>query len=305
MSEPGSAAATASATGGAGAMLRSARQAQGLHIAALAASMKVPQAKLEALEAERFGDLPDPTFTRALAQSMCRALKIEAAPVLARLPSAGPLALDKVEGGLNMPFRDRPGRGDPIDRLWLRHPVTWLVAVLLLGALAVSFVPTEWLRNLSRTSPSVPAQSDRAGLPGANSGEVSAGPPNSAASATPVDRIELAAPVVPEVPASATTTSIPVAVPAVVAAVPAATPASGASALQLRAVEASWIQVAEPGGRVLFSRVVAAGETVGLDAAPPLKIRVGNARGTEIRLRGQSVDLAASTRDNIANVELR
>ena len=37
----------------AGAMLRQARQAQGMHIAMLAAATKVPQRKLEALEADR------------------------------------------------------------------------------------------------------------------------------------------------------------------------------------------------------------------------------------------------------------
>ena len=48
-------------------MLRAARERQGLHIAALAATIKIPQRKLEALEADRFDELPDATFTRALA----------------------------------------------------------------------------------------------------------------------------------------------------------------------------------------------------------------------------------------------
>ena len=46
----------------AGALLRAARQQQGLHIAALAASIKVAPAKLEALEAGRVHALPDATF---------------------------------------------------------------------------------------------------------------------------------------------------------------------------------------------------------------------------------------------------
>ena len=45
----------------AGAMLRAARERQGLHIAALAASIKVPPAKLEALEAGRYEALTDST----------------------------------------------------------------------------------------------------------------------------------------------------------------------------------------------------------------------------------------------------
>jgi cytoskeleton protein RodZ len=70
----------------AGTLLRHAREAQGLHIAALAAALKVPQRKLEALERDEYGALPDPSFTRALALSVCRSLKIDSAPVLALLP---------------------------------------------------------------------------------------------------------------------------------------------------------------------------------------------------------------------------
>ena len=55
----------------AGALLRAARQQQGLHIAALAASIKVTPAKLEALESGRIQELPDATFTRALALTVC------------------------------------------------------------------------------------------------------------------------------------------------------------------------------------------------------------------------------------------
>ncbi|HPH15047.1 MAG TPA: helix-turn-helix transcriptional regulator, partial [Burkholderiaceae bacterium] len=68
----------------AGALLRQAREAAGLHIAALAVSLKVPVKKLEALESDRLDLLPDAVFARALASSMCRALKIDAAPILER-----------------------------------------------------------------------------------------------------------------------------------------------------------------------------------------------------------------------------
>ena len=66
----------------AGRLLREAREKQGLHIAALAAAIKVAPKKLELLESDRFDALPDATFTRALAQTVCRALKIDPAPVL-------------------------------------------------------------------------------------------------------------------------------------------------------------------------------------------------------------------------------
>ncbi|MBX9792674.1 MAG: helix-turn-helix domain-containing protein, partial [Burkholderiaceae bacterium] len=80
----------------AGAMLREARQAKGLHIAALAASIKVSQRKLELLEADKISELPDATFARALAQTVCRSLKIDPVPVLAALPQAPSYRLEGV-----------------------------------------------------------------------------------------------------------------------------------------------------------------------------------------------------------------
>ena len=77
----------------AGALLRAARERQGMHVAALAAAIKIPQRKLEALESDRLDELPDATFARALALTVCRALKIDPAPVLAVLPLAGAQAL--------------------------------------------------------------------------------------------------------------------------------------------------------------------------------------------------------------------
>ena len=138
--------AVADATG-AGALLRAARQQQGIHIAALAASMKVPPARLEALEAGRYHELVDTTFTRALAQAMCRALRIDPAPVLAQLPGSSPDALGRVDGGLNTPFREHGTRGLPSDWAPWRRPVLWLVGLLLLAAAGFVLVPAGALRD--------------------------------------------------------------------------------------------------------------------------------------------------------------
>jgi cytoskeleton protein RodZ len=111
--------------GGPGARLGAARRQQGLHIAALAAQLKVPVARLEALEAERWSELPDATHARALATSVCRVLNLDAAAVLAGMPRATGAALERVSAGLNQPVRD--GAGWRAPRAWL-----WAGAVLLL-----------------------------------------------------------------------------------------------------------------------------------------------------------------------------
>ncbi len=136
-----------SAAATAGAALRRAREARGLHIAALAATLKVPQSKLEALEADRYQDLPDATFARALARSMCRVLKVEAEPVLKMLPSTGAEAsLDRVSPGLNQPFRERAMSQEPmLSTELLKRPVVLGAGALLVAAIAVYAVPSTWI----------------------------------------------------------------------------------------------------------------------------------------------------------------
>jgi len=68
-------------------LLRRAREAAGMHVAAVAVSLKVPVRKLEALENDRLPkELGDPVFIRGLASSVCRSLKVDPQPVLERLP---------------------------------------------------------------------------------------------------------------------------------------------------------------------------------------------------------------------------
>ncbi|MCW0038059.1 helix-turn-helix domain-containing protein, partial [Acinetobacter baumannii] len=68
------------------ALLRQAREAAGLSLAGLAAALKVPAPKLEALEADDYAAFQDHVFMRALAQSVCRTLRVDSASVLALLP---------------------------------------------------------------------------------------------------------------------------------------------------------------------------------------------------------------------------
>ena len=270
----------------AGAMLRSARQAQGLHLAALATQLKIAPRKLEALENDRFDELQGATFVRALAQAACRALHIDPAPVLARLPSMEMSALEQVSGGLNAPFREHGMGLAPLEWLKNSQRPLMLVAALLIGALVLWFAPPGF------------------GLGSLSSGETEAaavaeGPQDQAAAASsvpaavgPVSLTPATEPAVPSTPAAA------------VAAAPAA-PAASSLGLQVLAREASWLEVTDSGGRSLIARTLAAGEAVGLDGDFPLRVKIGNAAATELHLRGQKVDLSASTRDNIARLELK
>ena len=275
----------------AGALLKQARQAQGLHIAALSASIKVAQRKLESLEGDRFDELPDATFTRALAQTVCRSLKIDAAPVLALLPRASANRLEQLGEGINMPFRERPGRSDSSDWSALASPAVWGPILVLLGALVVYLLPADLLSRIQSSLASV------ASVPVAASAVLVARPAPLPASAGAA-----------QVPAAAASSVVETVFSAPPLDAPAASGVSAlpsASSLQLRANAESWIEVQDGASQMLLSRMVLAGETVLLDGAMPLRVKIGNATSTEVVFRGQPLNLAPFTRDNVARLELK
>ena len=268
----------------AGTLLRAARQAQGLHIAALAAAIKVTQRKLESLEADRYHELPDMTFTRALAKTVCRSLKVDPMPVLALLPQLGDQGLDRVHQGINATFRERPGRLEPTDFSVLTRPAMWVPLLLVLAALGIYLLPQSWIADLRPSAQAASAAGPALAAP-ASAAVASAVPAADAASAA----VEVAPAFPPETvpPASA------------------AASADLTGTLQLRVSGESWVEVLDSSGAALLQRMLQPGEVVGLDGTPPFKVKIGNAKVTQLSFRGQPVELAASTRDNVARLELK
>ena len=303
-------------------MLRAAREKQGLHIAALAAAIKVSPRKLDALEHDRWHELPDATFTRALAQTVCRTLKIDARPVLDKLPPAASSTLESSDAGLNEPFRERPGREEPGFAATAVRPMVWGAAALMVAAVAVYLLPEDlWSRFAASAPVLAPVAAPLANpdpvaspIPAATVASAAAGGVVSSGSAAPAALAEAvtvnapAAAPAPAVPASPTLTPVAVAPstqsPAAVA--PAvASAAAGPGVVQLRTSKASWIEARDALGATLLSRTVLPGESVALDGRLPIRMTIGNASATQLAFRGNAIDLTPSTRDNIARVELQ
>lgn len=258
----------------AGAMLKSARERSGLHIAALSASLKVPVAKLVALESDQFDLLPGAVFTRGLASSICRSLKIDAEPILRLLPGH-PATLSVAELGSRIGDLRRPrlgGRPAPS----VSKPTALTAAALLLCALALWWLPPadriaevadQWLSALSNvTSSRAAPEPAMLGVPSA----------------------------VVQAPLS----------PAAVASSPGAPGAPGAVAdlLVFTTRESSWIGVTDAAGVVKLSRTMGRGETASAGGAMPLSVTVGRVDSTELLLRGQRVDLTPLSRNNVARL---
>lgn len=309
----------------AGALLRAARQAQGLHIAALATMLKVAPRKLEALESDRYDELQGATFVRALALAACRALKMNPTPVLARLPAQDSGLLSQLDGGLNAPFRERGVRRE-MPELPGASRAVWALGVLLLaGALGFWLLPRGWHWPAVATPASAASVATGASADGGPAWP--AAPDASAVGAAlavePVaSSTSVSVPASWPAPALGSAASLPVATPvaalaasaprgAAVAPMPLARPAAGASAglgtapVQLHARSPSWVEVVDARSRVLIGRTLSAGETVGLDGVLPLRVKIGNVKATELSFRGRPVDLEAAAHDNVARLELK
>lgn len=300
----------------AGGLLKAAREKQGIHIAALAASIKVTPRKLEALEHDRYDELPDMTFVRALAKTVCRVLKIEAEPVLSLLPHQADsgTALAQVSTGLNQPFRERPSRSDPPDWAVLQKPVLWGAGAVLLAALVVYLLPERALDRFTRADGSAGGETGETTEIVTSAANGASGVVNEVieAASAAIDTVH-SVPSVIETPASvppaagtgfAAGASPSATAAASAPAAPAAAAPAASGALVLRATGESWVEVRDRSGRVLLSRTLQSGETVGVDGDIPLKATIGNAAGTQVTFRGQPVD-TSTTRDNVARLELK
>jgi cytoskeleton protein RodZ len=280
----------------AGSMLRSAREAAGLHVAALAVAMKVPVKKLEALEADRLDLLPDAVFVRALASSVCRNLKIEAAPVLARLPQHDVPRLGDAQRSINTPFH-RSGEG----RVWtlpssVKQPALVLTMVLILAALALWTLP-EWYGHSKEQAELLVDEAKQTVV------AVPVEPFVVPAPDRPVDRsVEVAAPalaasdaVIVEPLATVASTVVPDSITKVV----------GDSVLILTARGSSWVEVTDAKGQILVRRNLSIGESVAPTGQLPLSVVVGRADVTDVVVRGKPLNLIGTARDNVARFEVK
>ena len=320
-SVPASDTTAAAVTSSAGALLRQARESAGIDLPSLAQALKVSVKKLEALETDRYELLPDAVFVRALASSVCRALKIDAAPALALLPQSKVPRLDYDEAGLNTPFHT-PGdvaKTPFLDRL--SRPMVLAALAVLLGALVLIFFPSSEQRAeigaIVASTPAAPTQAP------------AVAPPAPLAPQPPADVLPAPAPIPAPAPVAATPKPAPVAAPVAApretpaVAKPASAPVEAAVAVAdaeapaprkklastgvvvFKTREASWIEVTDGKGTIQLSRMVEPGEPVGASGPLPLNVTIGRADVTEVMVRGKPFPLDELSRGGVARFEVK
>lgn len=285
----------------AGDLLREAREAHGLHIEMVAAALKVPPQKLLALEADDIASLPDPVFARALASSVCRALRIDPAPVLAKLPTTQKVSLAAADRTLKTNISSGTprwaGNGRSSGGLPSRALLT-VVVLLLIGAGALFWLPQSVFDQLGASVSRLTAHGS-ADTPATN--DASAGTPSGSgvvAETVPAQAVAPSGPVgaAVETPVAANPANATTPVATAPAAVTPAASAASSQQLVFVAREECWITVTEAGGKQLLRRSLQAGETVGLSGALPLSVVVGRASSVDVQVRGKPFDLKPVTK---------
>lgn len=293
----------------AGVLIRQARELAGLHIGALAVSLKVPVKKLEALEGDRIDELPDLVFARALAATVCRILKVDPAPVLAALPQAMVVPARTDASSARTSFRNA-GHGpqksvfEKMSRPFMLMGVAFSVgalALILYPSIEPFFAESSASSNIGVASPPAVAEKIEVGavqlsqsseqksrsamIQNASIGTVGIAANGNTQPLLAVDETGLR---------SATEVSSLERI--------AGLEASGILTLSSRGL--SWVEVIDANRVTQLRKTMAAAESLAVSGALPLSVTVGRADAVEIQVRGKTVDLATYTKDNVARFEV-
>jgi cytoskeleton protein RodZ len=281
----------------AGQMLKKARLDAGLHIAALAVSLRVPVKRIEALENGQMDLLPDMVFVRALTSSICQALKIDAQPILDKLPKAALPRLNRDDVAINTPI----GAGNANNSSWLlsifASPLLFCILFLFAAAIGVYF----WPKSIAVVT-----------IPVAVASKASADVGVSQAKELQVANESTATSNLTAGAASNAGSNVSVSAPESLndaSALKVVNVASSSLAadniVTFKASGETWVEVKSMAGVSLFKKLLNAGETAGTSGPLPLTVIVGRADMTQVEVRGKPVDLVSIAKSNVARFEVK
>ena len=278
-----------------GARLAAARDSLGLSIAEVAGQMRISVRQVQAIEADRYSELPGAVFVRGFVRNYARLLKIDPVPLLHAL---------ETELGHDVPLRAHEISGTLPVHARHGHIKHWLVALALVVVAVLGAGGYElWRAQLEpRESPksaaplSEPAPTAAPTVTAPEPGSVPLVPERAADSgvSTPV-----------EAAAGAGTTGG--AAPASVPGDTAASPAKGSSRsarIEIEFAGQSGVEFRDAEGKVVYSGTGEANTSRTIEAALPLDVIVGNASGVRITYNDKPFDVAAHATRNVARFTL-
>jgi cytoskeleton protein RodZ len=271
--------------------LRGVRERLGWKLSDVAEGLRIRLPYLEAIERGELSALPGAAYQTGFVRSYSQALGLDPEEILRRFRAEGMGTATKAELSFLAPV---PDRAVPTGAIVL------LGIVILLAGYGLWYHHTEHERRLAATVQSVPAELAPLAVPkpvvpppdvvkpAAASAQIATPAPSTQAPAiqtSPPATATVAPPATP-VPQPATqTTPVPVATPAPQPAVQAPPAVTGQT---ITATADSWVEVHDPTGNILFSKVLHAGDSWPVPDIAGLTMTAGNAGATEIATNGKA-----------------
>ncbi|MCB1760718.1 MAG: helix-turn-helix domain-containing protein [Gammaproteobacteria bacterium] len=304
---------------GPGRQLKTVREAEGLELSRVAVLLHLSEAKLEALEADDYGQLPGAVFVQGYLRNYARLLGVPVEPVLNAYHAANPRGARAPDLRLSK-VRHEVGSGHAVVKL-----VTWGIVILLLALLVVWWRGyLQWPMQLPGVGQSTDASgfsSDETNLPDDGAGalqpvtEVDASgeaaltlprfAPEPEPASLPAESLvpepapepEAESPVTPEAAPSGEPTTATVEPPAAAEPTPISPPAAR---VVLEFSGTSWTKIQDASGEFRVEGQIKAGARQALEGLPPYRLVLGNASVVRMLVDGEELDLTPYTRGNVA-----
>lgn len=293
---------------GFGAVLRAAREAEGISVGDMAVQCRLAVTQIRALEEERLENLPEPVYVRAFIRGYAHALKIDPAPLvddyMMRCGRRG-AAVEVGQLPNRSPSREAVFHEPPKNRTL--KAVLFVVLAALVGG-GIWAVYTDQFASLHTSSE---AQKVESGANEAKETKTPAAEPAESAAA-PSDAAPETQPAQPSAPAAAQAqpAAAPAAQPAPSAApaqpAPAASAQPPAAAPVLHKMEfrlgagASWVQVIAPNGRNVVASEMRPQSVQAYEIPKGSRFTIGNAGVVSLTIDGEVYPLDGVVRNGIA-----
>lgn len=284
------------AFGKAGTWLREAREAAGLSVADVAATLKLSPRQIEALEADDFANLPSGMFLRGFVRNYAKLLKLEPESLVALVD---PLAKKPEAPRPPSEFKEVPFETGETN--WSRFI---LVTLMVLAAVVAGAYWLEQHWNPGDIRIDTPAVSLQSSLP---TGVVSEDIILSVAPTTQSLMPGVLLPVTVAAGRLETTLSTvshyaesaKISEPSLMQEFG---PRDAPSSLEFVFTADSWVEIRDKSGTRLVSQLMTAGSRPQVRGTPPFKLVVGNARTVKLTYRGKPVDLTQGLQGEVARI---
>ena len=290
---------------GFGAVLRAAREAEGISVGDMAVQCRLAVTQIRALEEERLENLPEPVYVRAFIRGYAHALKIDPAPLvddyMMRCGRRG-AAVEVGQLPNRSPSREAVFHEPPKNRTL--KAVLFVVLAALVGG-GIWAVYTDQFASLHTSSEAQKVESGaneakETKTPAAEPAERAAAPSDAAPESQPAQPSAPAAAQAQPAAAAQTASAAPAQpAPAASAQPPAAAPVLHKVEFRLGA-GASWVQVIAPNGRNVVASEMRPQSVQAYEIPKGSRFTIGNAGVVSLTIDGEVYPLDGVVRNGIA-----